>query len=219
MRTLDHIPSKERRKKIAEETLGIYVPLAEYGNLQKIQEELEDLSFQILAPAEREQIIAHLHILNGEKKKKIEQLIASFSILLNEIGIKGKVVAREKTPYSIWRKITDEKISLKQVTDIVGIRLIVESIEDCYLVLEAIRRKYSHHIESFTDHISFPKSNHYQSLHIAIDNNLSIQIRTHAMDEMDSTGDAAHWFYKFQELNKLTPQNLEMIRNVLKKAI
>ena len=182
MRTLNSITNSERRKRIAQETMEIYAPLADRMGMNHIRDELEDLSFETLNPKARDLIVERVSLNKINRIKTFNEISLKFSKLLDENGIKSKIIGREKTPFSIWRKIQSKRVSLEQLTDIIGFRIVVNSIEDCYKVLGIFHSKWSAIPGRFKDYISTPKINNYKSIHTAIigpkKERVEIQIRT-----------------------------------------
>lgn len=201
MRTLHHIKSKEKRKRIARETMEIYAPLAERIGIHHIKEELEDLAFEELNPEVRESIIARLHFLRESSgEDSIQSILDELNQILEDEGIQSDASGREKSPYSIWRKMRRYNISFEQLTDIMAFRIIVDTKEDCYRTLGVIHSNYSVIPDRFKDYISTPKPNNYQSIHTSVygpaNQRIEIQIRTQEMHEIAENGLAAHWQYK-----------------------
>jgi GTP diphosphokinase / guanosine-3',5'-bis(diphosphate) 3'-diphosphatase len=201
MRTIDHIPDPEKRKRIALETMEIYAPLSERIGIQKIKVELQDLSFKILCPEIRESIITRSKsIIHTDKENYVEQIVAAVKNTLEKGDIKCKVFGRRKTPYSIWMKMKQKDIGVDQLCDIIAFRVIVEKVEDCYTALGIIHSAYQMIPDSFQDFISTPKENGYKSLHTVVlgplVEKIEIQIRTQEMHNVAELGVAAHWRYK-----------------------
>ena len=201
MRTIDHIKSKDKRAKIAKETLEIYAPLTERIGMHSLKDELQDLSFAQINPDIRDSIIQRLDFLKNQgEQNSIQKIIASLTYLLDEKNIKCQIYGREKKPYSIWRKMKRKNVSFEQLSDIMAFRIIVADIEECYRILGIIHTKYHNIPGSFKDYISTPKGNGYRSLHSTIigptRQKVEIQIRTGEMHEIAEFGIAAHWCYK-----------------------
>ena len=200
MRTLHHIEKIEKRRRIARETIEIYAPLAERIGLHKIKEELEDLSFGHMNPEARESITNRLSYLRKEGTEIVNKVIRSITDLLAEADIKADVTGREKTRYSIWRKMQRKNVSFEQLSDIMAFRAVVETVEQCYHTLGILHSHYPTVPGRFKDYISTPKPNGYRSIHTTLigpDNHrIEIQIRTREMHEEADLGVAAHWAYK-----------------------
>jgi len=200
MRTLRHIKDADKRRRIARETLDIYAPLAERIGIEKMQDELEDLAFAELNMDARDSIIARLNYLRSEGGDIAQKVLKELREVLAQSGIKAEVVGREKTPYSIWRKMQRKNVAFEQLSDIMAFRIMVETVEQCYQALGIIHSRYSVVPGRFRDYISTPKPNQYQSLHTGIigpeRQRIEIQIRTRGMHEVAELGVAAHWAYK-----------------------
>jgi GTP pyrophosphokinase len=195
MRTLEHM-KPESRKRNAQETLDIYAPLAGRMGIQEMKDELEELAFKWLQPKAYETLITQLATLRQRNKSSIDTIEKEICAKLAEYGIAAKVSGREKKPYSIWRKMENKQISLEQLSDIYGFRVIVENIADCYRVLGAIHTTWRTVPGRFKDYISTPKFNNYQSIHTTIvgpgHRRVELQIRTKLMNEIAEFGVAAH---------------------------
>lgn len=204
MRTLHHIGKPEKRKRIALETLEIYAPLAERIGVHKIKEELEDIAFANLNPEARESILARLNYLRDEGGDVVvKRIIAELTDKLTEAGLDAHVYGREKTKYSIWRKMQRKNISFEQLSDIMAFRIMVPNAAECYHALGVIHGIYPTVPGRFKDYISLPKPNGYRSLHTTVigpeNHRIEVQIRTPEMHEEAELGVAAHWSYKQQE--------------------
>jgi RelA/SpoT family (p)ppGpp synthetase len=203
MRTIGAIESLEKRKRIAKETMEIYAPLAERMGMNAIRDELEDLSFSILNSEARNLILERLKFIKNNKEDTFKEISDELIHILKENGVNTIFAGREKTPFSIWRKMQSKKISLEHLTDIIGFRVIVDSISDCYKTLGVLHSKYSAIPFRFKDYISTPKINKYQSIHTAIigpkKQRIEIQIRTAQMHDFAERGIASHWKYKSSE--------------------
>ena len=199
MRTLQHnSPASQRRN--AEETLEIYAPLAGRMGMQSFREELEELSFKWLHPEAYAAVVAKLGDLRKRNSGLVGEIRAQLIARLNEAGIQANVTGREKKPYSIWRKMENKQISLEQLSDIYGFRVIVDTPEQCYRTLGVAHSHWRTVPGRFKDYISTPKQNNYQSIHTTIvgprNQRVEMQIRTHAMDDVAELGIAAHALYK-----------------------
>lgn len=198
MRTIEHL-KPEKRKRIAQETMDIYAPLAERIGIQQFKDELQDRSFAVLHPDVRESIINRLNFLREKGAKSVSRTIKEIERLIND-QVLAKIVWREKKPCSIWNKMQRKNISFEQLADIIAFRVFVHNITDCYHVLGILHSNYHVVPERFRDFISTPKSNGYQSLHTTIigpeKQPIEIQIRTFDMHEKAELGVAAHWSYK-----------------------
>lgn len=200
MRTMGGIKKPEKRRRISLETLEIYAPLAERIGVHRIKEELEDLCFEQVNPEARESITNRLSYLRQEGNDVVEGIIDELQGLLISSDIKANITGREKTRYSIWKKMQRKQVTFEQLSDIMAFRILVEKPEDCYLVLGTIHGKYHSVPGRFKDYISTPKPNGYKSIHTTImgprRQRIEVQIRTHQMHAEAELGVAAHWAYK-----------------------
>ena len=199
MRTLDHMRD-DKRKRIAEETLEIYAPLAGRMGMQEIREELEELAFRHIKPEAHELITRKVALLRERSGRLIREIEDVLSARLKERGIAAQVKGRAKRPYSIWRKMERKSISFEQLSDILGFRILVPSLEDCYRVLGVVHTTWPMVPGRYKDYISTPKSNDYRSLHTTVigpgPQRIELQIRTEDMDRVAEYGVAAHAIYK-----------------------
>ncbi|MGQ0527443.1 MAG: RelA/SpoT family protein [Alphaproteobacteria bacterium] len=200
MRTIQAIGNVEKRRRIALETLEIYAPLAERVGVHKMKEELEDLAFSQLNPEARKSLSTRLSFLRKEGTDTVNSIIKELQALLKKNGVEGEVTGREKTKYSIWKKMQRKNVAFEQLSDIMAFRILVGTIEDCYIALGLIHSKYASVPGRFKDYISTPKANGYRSIHTSVigpaKQRVEIQIRTADMDEEADMGVAAHWAYK-----------------------
>ncbi|HBC06227.1 MAG TPA: bifunctional (p)ppGpp synthetase/guanosine-3',5'-bis(diphosphate) 3'-pyrophosphohydrolase, partial [Rhodospirillaceae bacterium] len=200
MRTLHYIKSDEKRRRIAMETMDIYAPLAERIGMQEIKTELEDLAFAEINPEARRAVVKRLDTLREQGGELVPKIIGELSETLSENGIEAEVNGREKSPYSIWRKMQKHDVGFEQLSDIMAFRITVNSIEDCYKALGVAHNAYRVVPGRFKDYISMPKPNGYQSLHTGVfgphQQRIELQIRTRVMHEVAELGVAAHWNYK-----------------------
>lgn len=200
MRTLHHITKTEKRFRIARETIDIYVPLAERIGLHKVKEDLEDLSFSYINPEARDSITNRLSFLRQEGTDIVNTIIRELNKIVAEAGIQAQVTGREKTRYSIWKKMQRKNVAFEQLSDIMAFRIVVNNLAECYHVLGVVHSKYSVVPGRFKDYISTPKPNGYRSIHTTVigpeNQRIEIQIRTHDMHAEADLGVAAHWAYK-----------------------
>lgn len=203
MRTIKAITKEEKRKRIAQETMEIYAPLADRMGMHRIRDELEDLSFEILNYEARKLIKEKLDEIKLDRKNIFEELSFELSEILNQHHINPEIYGREKTPFSIWRKVQKKRVSLEQITDIIGFRIILDNIDECYKTLGIFHKKYNCIPGKFKDYISSPKINGYKSIHTAVIGSnkkpIEIQMRTREMHEFAERGVASHWQYKSSE--------------------
>jgi len=220
MRTIDAISTIEKKKRIAKETMEIYAPLADRMGIHTIRDELEDLSFKVLNNKARELIKNRLDKIKDDKINSFNSISLEFNGLLNEQKINAEIVGREKTPFSIWRKVQKKRISLEQISDIIGFRIILGSVEDCYKALGIFHNRWNCIPGKFKDYISSPKINKYKSLHTSIigpnRRPIEIQIRTLQMHEYAERGIASHWKYKSSEkFNSLTWKEYDWLADLV----
>jgi guanosine-3',5'-bis(diphosphate) 3'-pyrophosphohydrolase len=200
MRTLHFIKSEAKRERIARETRDIYAPLARNIGCHRICTELEELSFEHTNPVARTAIIRRLDTLRAEQGGAVALVSQEIAARLESAGLPARVFGREKSPYSIWRKLQRKSIGFSQMSDIYAFRVIVDSEEDCYRALGVVHRAWSSVPDRFKDFISTPKRNNYRSLHTTVVGprgmRIEMQIRTEAMDRVNEDGVAAHFRYK-----------------------
>lgn len=199
MRTLEHV-SPDKRQRIAQETIDIYAPLAGRMGMQQIRDELEDLSFQVLNPEAYKTITDRLKRLRRESGEAIAEIERELKARLAANNIDADVYGREKRPYSIWRKMERKHLSLSQLSDIFGFRVIVATADECYRALGIAHRTWRVVPGRFKDYISNAKQNDYRSIHSTVIGprhmRVELQIRTRDMHEIAERGIAAHGFYK-----------------------
>ncbi len=220
MRTIKAISKLEKRQRIAQETMEIYAPLADRMGMHRIRDELEDLSFEILNNEARELIKKKLDEIKSDTKDVFESLSFELSEILNDNHINAEIQGREKTPFSIWRKVQKKRISLDQITDIIGFRIQLSSIDECYKTLGIFHKKWNCIPGKFKDYISSPKINGYKSLHTSVIGSnkkpIEIQIRTHEMHEFAERGVASHWKYKSSEkFNSLSWKEYDWLKDLV----
>ena len=220
MRTINFVKDKNKQIRIATETMEIYAPLADRMGMNRIRDELEDLSFEVLNKDARELIKKRLDEIKDNKVISFNSLSLEFSDLLNQNNLNAQIIGREKTPFSIWRKVQKKTVSLEQISDIIGFRIILDNIEDCYKALGIFHSKWNCIPGKFKDYISSPKINNYQSLHTAIigpnKRPIEIQIRTLIMHDFAERGVASHWKYKSNEkFNSLTWKEYDWLKDLV----
>jgi len=220
MRTLSSIPEKMKRERIAKETMEIYAPLSDRMGMNHIRDELEDLSFAELNPEARKLVVDRLSLNKLSRKNNFKIISLNFENILSSSGVNSTIVGREKTPFSIWRKIQSKRVSLEQLTDVIGFRIIVDDLNTCYKALGIFHSNWSTIPGKFKDYISTPKINNYKSIHTAIigpkSEKVEIQIRTQEMHDFATRGIASHWLYKSSEkINKPTLQEYDWLRDLV----
>ena len=200
MRTLGHL-RREKRIRIAEETLEVYAPIAHRLGIWEIKRSLEDLSFKYLYPKEYEKVRSFVNQSLGDLEDYLRKfVIPRVKEELQRAGISAEISYRPKHLYSIWQKTIRKNIDLEEVHDLLGVRIVVESVQECYVVLGIIHSVFKPVPGKFKDYISLPKSNLYQSLHTTVvahkGRMVEFQIRTREMHLRAEKGIAAHWAYK-----------------------
>ena len=220
MRTIKYLKDNNKKIRKAQETMEIYAPLADRMGMNRIRDELEDLSFEVLNNEARTLIKNRLDEIKYNNLINFKSLSEEFTKILNSSNIDVKIFGREKTPFSIWRKIQKKRTSLEQITDIIGFRVIVNSVTDCYKALGVFHSKWNCIPGRFKDYISSPKINKYQSLHTAIigpnKRPIEIQLRTMQMHEFAQRGIASHWKYKSNErFNSLTWKEYDWLKDLV----
>ena len=220
MRTLNSISDENRRKRIAKETMEIYAPLSDRMGMNHIRDELEDLSFQKLNPDARNLVVERLSINKKNRENSFKESSKNFTKILKNSGVNAKIVGREKTPFSIWKKMQSKRVSLEQLTDIIGFRVIVNDVVTCYKVLGVFHSNWSTIPGRFKDYISTPKINNYKSIHTAVigpnNERVAIQIRTQQMQEFAERGIASHWIYKSSEkVSHLALKEYDWLRDLV----
>ncbi len=219
MRTLKYMPA-HKQLRIAKETLDVYAPLANRLGIAKIKIELEDLALKYLDPIAYEEISENINQKKSMRDKYIADIIDIFKKKLEEYGIEGEVTGRAKHFYSIWRKMFTQHKTMEALYDLFAVRVIVNTIPDCYTVLGIVHDMYTPIPLRFKDYIAMPKKNMYQSLHTTVigpdGTPFEIQIRTQEMHRIAETGIAAHWKYKEgkQGENEMDAK-LEWVRTLL----
>lgn len=217
MRTLHFLKKPEKRMRIAKETLDIYAPLAERIGMQEVKSELEEIAFAELHKEAHDSIVARLNFLREQGNNLVPKIISQLEQDMKDNGIKATISGREKTPYSIWRKMQQKNASFEQLSDIMAFRICVDDIASCYQALGVVHSKYHMVPRRFKDYISTPKPNGYQSIHTGVigpeNTRIEIQIRTREMHEIAEKGVAAHWAYKQGE--KAVGKNFRWIRELL----
>ncbi len=199
MRTLEFVPPASRRR-IAEETLDIYGPLAGRMGMQEMREELEDLAFQVLDPEAYAVIMQRLDALAERNRNLIGEIEAQLSSQLAKAGMAARVIGRRKRPFSIWTKMERKSVGFEQLSDIFGFRVILNTVSECYTALGIVHTTWPVVPGRFKDYISTPKQNDYRSIHTTVigpgNQRVELQIRTEEMNRIAEFGIAAHAFYK-----------------------
>ncbi|MFO1108435.1 MAG: bifunctional (p)ppGpp synthetase/guanosine-3',5'-bis(diphosphate) 3'-pyrophosphohydrolase [Bradyrhizobium sp.] len=199
MRTLEFVPPVSRRR-IAEETLDIYAPLAGRMGMQEMREELEDLSFRSIDPEAYAVVKQRLDALAERNRNLIGEIETQLQKNLQANGVVAHVYGRRKKPFSIWTKMERKSVGFEQLSDIFGFRIVLDSVEACYRALGVVHTTWPVVPGRFKDYISTPKQNDYRSIHTTVigpgNQRVELQIRTEEMDRIAEFGIAAHAFYK-----------------------
>lgn len=204
MQTLEAMKT-DKQKRIAQETLEIYAPIANRLGLNLIYQELEDLSFRYLYPMRHRVIAKAIKVARGNRKEVISKILESIKKALKEAHIDADVKGREKHLYSVYRKMANKATALEQIHDIYGFRILVKDTPTCYLTLGTLHALYKPIPGKFKDYIAIPKANGYQSLHTTLfgpfGTPIEVQVRSEDMHKVANAGVAAHWMYKTTDAN------------------
>ncbi|MGB2680697.1 MAG: GTP diphosphokinase [Candidatus Competibacter sp.] len=199
LRQLGRAPLAHQHR-VARETLDIFTPLANRLGIGRIKWEMEDLALRYLDPAAYKQIAAALEERRADRERYIARVMEDLRDFLRRAGIRAEVSGRVKHIYGIWRKMHRKKLSFEQIFDLRAVRVMVETVNDCYAALGVVHARWNHIHQEFDDYIAQPKPNGYQSLHTTVagpeGRPVEVQIRTHAMHQNAELGVAAHWRYK-----------------------
>ena len=218
MRTLEPLAEPKRRK-ISRETLDIYAPLAHRLGIGQIKWELEDLAFRNLEPAAYEDLVGRINRKRADREALVSDLREILARELEKVGIRADITGRPKHIYSVWQKMTKESKDFSEIYDLSAIRVMVETVRDCYGVLGVVHSLWKPMPGRFKDYIAMPKSNGYQSLHTTVITHtgepIEIQIRTHEMHRVAEFGVAAHWTYKEGGKDASFDQKLSWLRSLL----
>src|SRR5690625_383469 len=220
MRTLDAV-KPEKRRRVARETLDIYAPIAHRLGLNALYRELQDRCFKAIYPNRYEVLRKALLAARGNRREMLTKIHRTVKSALPAAGIEADIVAREKSLYSIFRKMVEQKKTFSDVLDIYGFRIIVHTLPECYLALGTLHQLYRPVPGKFKDYIAIPKINGYQSLHTTLigpyGTPVEFQLRTHEMDHVAEEGVASHWLYKDDDvsLNDLQKNTHRWLQSLL----
>jgi len=218
LRQLSLAPEDEQQE-IAHESLEIFAPIANRLGIGQLKWELEDLSFRYLEPGAYKQVAKHLDERREEREQFIHEIVEKLTQLTKDANISAKIYGRPKHIYSIWKKMTSKSRGFDELFDVRAVRVIVDSIADCYVVLGLVHAQWRHINKEFDDYIANPKANGYQSLHTAVygphGKPFEIQIRTKLMHEFAEHGAAAHWRYKESGGKSNVQSGIESLRKLL----
>lgn len=211
MRTMGDMP-RDKWQRISTETLEIYAPIAHRLGLNFTYRELQDLSFRFLYPWRYQVLAKALERARSRRKDLIARVQREVEEVFARHGMAVRILGREKTLYSVYRKMDNKHLSFAQVTDIYGFRIVVPELADCYTALGLLHQLYKPLPGKFRDYVAIPKLNGYQSLHTTlvgpVGTSIEFQLRTHSMDVVAESGVAAHWLYKANEPGSDTSQRL-----------
>ncbi|HEC73580.1 MAG TPA: bifunctional (p)ppGpp synthetase/guanosine-3',5'-bis(diphosphate) 3'-pyrophosphohydrolase, partial [Methylophaga aminisulfidivorans] len=202
MRTLGHL-RPEKRRRIANETLDIYAPIAQRLGMNLMRCELEDLGFHVQYPIRYRVLQSSVRKSRGNRKEIVSQITASIINRMEQEGLSADIQGREKNLYSLYKKMVSKQLTLSEVMDVYAFRIIVDDVDACYRMLGVMHNLYKPVQGKFKDYIAIPKANGYQSLHTVLFGPfgvpIEVQIRSRDMDNMAEAGVAAHWLYKTGE--------------------
>jgi len=209
MKTMDSMPA-DKRARIARETLEIYAPIANRLGINHMKVDLEDLGFRYLYPFRYSVLERALRRSKGSQRQIVKKISERFRDAMEQEGIEGEVIGREKHLYSIYKKMAEKKRMLGDIVDVYGFRIIVDDVNTCYQLLGLVHNLYKPMPARFKDYIAIPRVNGYQSLHTTLFGPkglpLEVQIRTIEMNRVAEAGVAAHWQYKAEDKSSATPQ-------------
>lgn len=225
MRTIGSL-RPDKRRRIGKETLDVYAPIASRLGMYTIKNELEDLGFRARYPMRSRILEATVDQAHRNRDHVIERVAARIEATLSEKGISSTVTGREKHLYSLYKKMSKKQLPFERVFDMLALRVVVGSVEECYQVLGLVHQLYNPIFSRFKDYIAVPKQNGYQSLHTVLNHGadgapIEIQIRTPQMDELAESGIAAHWAYKGENaapVHNLTPTWLSKLADIQDSA-
>ncbi len=214
LQTLQHL-DEDKQRQIARETIEIYAPIANRLGMGRIRAELEDLSFRYVAPEDYFRVIGLVDPIRKKADKDLRRLQRSLEALLKDNAIPARVSSRIKRPYSIHQKMRRQGVEFSQVYDLLALRIITDSVKNCYAALGIIHQRWSHLPQRFRDYVAMPKPNLYQALHTTIltedRQTFEVQIRTESMNELAENGIAAHWKYKEKDREHIVKEDKRLV--------
>jgi guanosine-3',5'-bis(diphosphate) 3'-pyrophosphohydrolase len=222
MRTLDAV-APDKRRRVAQETLDIYAPIAYRLGLNALYRELQDLCFEAIYPNRYHVLEKAVLAARGNRREVLSKIDEQVRAAMPAAGIESEVLSREKTLYGIYHKMVEQKKSFTNVLDIYGFRVIVRTLPECYMAMGIVHQLYRPVPGKFKDYIAIPKVNGYQSLHTTLvgpfGTPIEFQFRTHDMHQVAEEGVAAHWLYKadtasLQEIQSRTSQSLQSLLDI-----
>ncbi len=218
MRTLGCV-SRERQERIAQETLDIYAPIAHRLGMGKIRGELEDLAFSYLEPDSYAEIVKEIETRRQASEETLQQIRLDIQMKLGREGIPARVDGRLKRAYSVWQKLKRQKITVDQVYDLMAVRIVTDSVKNCYAALGVIHNEWHPIPGRIKDFIAIPRPNLYQSLHTSVMGPggipFEVQIRTEEMHRIAEEGIAAHWKYKEGKREGTDDQRIAWLRQLV----
>ena len=219
MRTLEHLVASKQRR-IAQETMDIYAPLANRLGVNRLKSELEDLSFRYLQPLEYDDLKRRVHELTSQREDYVREVVDDLKQELESRSVECEVDGRPKALYAIHKKMVSHHVEFEQVYDVIAFRVLVDSLSQCYEVLGHVHSLWHPIPGRFKDYIAMPKANQYQSLHTSVigpkGERIEIQIRTHEMHRVAEEGIAAHWEYKERrKIGEKNKQQFAWLRQLL----
>ena len=222
MRTLKY-KSLESQQRIAKETMEIYSPIAQRLGISKIKVELDDLSLKYLEPEAYYDLVDKIAVRKSVREKYIQNIVDEVSVHIKNAGIKAQIDGRVKHFFSIYKKMKNQNKTIDQIYDLFAVRIIVDTVKDCYAALGVIHEMYKPIPGRFKDYIAMPKANMYQSLHTTLIGNngqpFEIQLRTYEMHKAAEYGIAAHWKYKIasdgKKIEDSEEEKLSWLRQIL----
>ena len=218
MRTIGAL-KPEKRRRIGKETLDIYAPIANRLGMYEMRSEMQELSYRALHPMRLSRLERAVAKIAGNRKRVVSEIETAIRDRLDEFGLKGQVIGREKRANSIYRKMKHQHKSFAEIMDVYGFRVVTQTVDECYRVLGAMHGLFKPRVGRFKDYIAIPKANGYQSLHTTLVGMhgipIEIQIRTEEMERMAAVGIAAHWLYKEEQQSGTPDRATRWVRDLM----